>query len=205
MKLRNILINWSIEFAPIIIYFVMLWVMGDTQRGFVISTGVFTLSTVTALAVAYAREERIAIFAGVAGIFIIGFGIATVWLDNPHVFMFETTAYNAFFALVLLPGLFSGKGGLKHFFIGLFDLQEEGWYKLSLHYFILFVAIAVSNEYVWRTFSQETWIIVKYVASASTIGLGFFEIPLGKRYRNPTASAWGVRVTSKADAKKRDR
>jgi intracellular septation protein len=202
MKLRNILINWSIEFAPIIIYFAMLALIGDTRPGFVLSTAVFTFVTILALMVAYVREGRIAIFAGVAGAFIVGFGIATVWLDDPHVFMFETTAYNAFFALVLLPGLFMGRGDLKLFFIGLFDLQEEGWFKLSLHYFILFVIIAVSNEIVWRMYPQTVWIIVKYIASASTIGLGFLEIPLGKKYRNPTASAWGVRVTSKADQKR---
>jgi intracellular septation protein len=202
MKLRNILINWSIEFAPIIIYFAMLALIGDTRPGFVLSTAVFTFATILALMVAYVREGRIAIFAGVAGAFIVGFGIATVWLDDPHVFMFETTAYNAFFALVLLPGLFMGRGDLKLFFIGLFDLQEEGWFKLSLHYFILFVIIAVSNEIVWRMYPQTVWIIVKYIASASTIGLGFLEIPLGKKYRNPTASAWGVRVTSKADQKR---
>lgn len=199
MKLRNILINWSIEFAPIIIYFAMLAAIGDTRPGFVLSTAVFTLCTVFALAVAYIREERIAVFAGVAGAFIVGFGVATVLIDNPHIFMFETTAYNAFFALVLLPGLFMGRGDLKLFFIGLFDLKEEGWYKLSLHYCILFILIAISNEIVWRMYPQTVWIIVKYLSSISTIGLGFLEIPLGKKYRNPSASAWGVRVTSKAD------
>ena len=202
MKLRNILINWSIEFAPIMIYFAMLAAYGDTQAGFVISTGVFTLCTILALVVAYVREGRVAIFAAVAGAFIVCFGAATVWLDNPHVFMFEATAYNGFFALVLLPGLLVGKGNLKVFFIGLFDLKEEGWFKLSLHYFILFAVIAITNEFIWRTYSQEVWIITKYVASAWTIALGFAEIPLGKKYRNPTASAWGVRVTSKSDAKR---
>jgi hypothetical protein len=64
----------------------------------------------------------------------------------------------------------------------------------------LFAAIAIVNEFMWRNYPQEIWIISKYIATFSTVLLGFCEIPLGKRYRNPTASAWGVRVTSKADS-----
>ena len=198
-KLQNILINWAVEFGPIAIFFIMLAIMGETPSGFVLSTGVFTLGTIVALTVSYVREGRIALFAAVAGAFIVGFGIVTVISDNPNVFMFKDTAYNGFFALVLLPGLIARKGSLKLFFNSLFDLTEEGWFKLSFHYFILFALIAVSNEFIWRHYPQTVWIVSKYIATFSTVALGFCEIPLGKKYRNPTASAWGVRVTSRSD------
>lgn len=203
MKARNIIINWSIEFAPIILYFVLLAISGDSKTGFVISTGIFTLMTALALFVAYTREGRIAVFAGLSGLFIIVFGVATVWFDMPWVFMFEATVYNSIFALILLPGLLTGKGYLKKFFIGLFDIDDRGWFILSFRYFLLFLLTAIVNEYIWRNYSQSAWIINKYIASASAILLGFFQIPLGKRHRNPTASSWGVRVTSKADSKYR--
>lgn len=198
-KLLNVLINWSIEFGPIGIFFVMLGIVGENPQGFVESTAVFTLATIIALAVSYKREGHMAIFAAVAGAFIIGFGIVTVVTNNPHVFMFKDTAYNGFFALTLLPGLFTKKGYLKFFFNSLFDLTEQGWFKLSLHYFILFAVIAIVNEIIWRNYPQDVWIISKYIATFSTIALGFCEIPLGKKYRNSTASAWGVRLTSKSD------
>jgi intracellular septation protein len=198
-KLFNVLVNWSIEFGPIGIFFIMLFFMGETPHGFVLATGVFTIGTIVALATAYFREGRLAIFAAVAGAFIVGFGIATVITHNPHVFMFKDTAYNGFFALVLLPGLLKGKGYLKFFFHGLFDLKEEGWFKLSFHYFILFALIATVNEFMWRLYPQEIWIVSKYIATFATIALGFCEIPLGKKYRNPTATAWGVKVTSNSD------
>lgn len=198
-KWQNIIINWSIEFGPIAIFFSMLAFAGETERAFVIATGIFTVTTVIALMAAYIREKRIALFAAIAGTFIVGFGVATVYFDDPHLFMIKDTAYNGFLAIFLLPGLLVGKGNLKHLFEGLFDLKEEGWFKLSLHYFILFVCIAVANEFIWRNLSQTIWIISKYVATGATVGLGFCEIPLGKKYRNPSASAWGVKVTSKAD------
>ncbi len=198
-KLLNILINWSIEFGPIGIFFIMLATLGDTENGFVTSTAAFTIVTIMALTASYKREGHVAVFAAVAGTFIIGFGVATVVTHDPHLFMFKDTAYNGFFALVLLPGLFVKKGYLKFFVNSLFDLTDRGWFKLSFHYFILFTLIAVSNEIIWRNYPQEVWIISKYIATFATIALGFCEIPLGKKHRNPTASAWGVRITSKSD------
>lgn len=198
-KWQNILINWAVEFGPMGVFFGMLAFVGNDSKGFVVATGMFTLATILALLTAYIREGRVAIFALVAGAFIVVFGLATVYFDKPWIFQFEATMYHSFLALVLLPGLLRKHGSLKIFFIGLFDLKERGWFLISVHYFILFIVIAITNEFIWRTYPQSVWIIYKYIATISTIALGVCEIPVGKKYRNASATAWGVRTTSKSD------
>ena len=40
-------------------------------------------------------------------------------------------------------------------------MNEEGWMKLTKRFSALFLLLAVANEFVWRTFSQDFWVNFK--------------------------------------------
>lgn len=199
---KNIWLNWSIEFGPIVLFFVSLKIVGETDQGFVFSTALFTAATVAALLTAYIRDKRIAFFPIVNGIFVVLFGVFTVYLKQPHIFIIKDTIYNGFFATLLLAGLFFKRGFLKDMFASLFDMSDEGWRILSFRWMVMFALLAISNEYVWRFHSQQEWVMYKFFATIATTIFGFYQLFLSKKYRNPNASKWGMRIVSHIEVKK---
>jgi intracellular septation protein len=191
---KNVAINWSIEFGPIIAFFIVLAFLGNTDVGFIIATGVFTILTAVALLTAYTREKRIAFFPIIAGASVIGFGLATVFFQNPLIFIVKDTFYNGFFAFALLGGLLFGKGLLKPLFGALFDMKEEGWYILSRRWGIMFLILTILNEVAWRYYGRDIWVMYKFWSTIATTVFGMYQITLARRFRNAGSSPWGMRI-----------
>lgn len=193
---RNVLINWSIEFGPIAVFFLILYFLGNSDKGFIFATALFTLLTAAALVAAYYRDKRIALFPLIAGASVIFFGCITVLVMNPLIFIVKDSFYNGFFAVLLLGGVWFRKGMLKPLFGSLFDIKDKGWYVLSLRWGIMFLFLTIANEIVWRIFGRDAWIMYKFWSTIVTVVFGFYQITLSKKYRNDSATAWGMRIVS---------
>ncbi len=192
---KNIAISWSIEFGPIIVFFLALHFLGDTDSGFIASTGIFTVLTAVALTASYFYEKRIAWFPLIAGLSVIAFGVLTLVFKNPVFFILKDTLYNGFFAIFLLGGALFGKGLLKPLFIALFDITERGWFILSIRWGVFFLLLALSNEFIWHMYGRTVWVEYKFWSTIITAVFGFYQITLSKKYRNSSASEWGMRTT----------
>ena len=191
---KNIIISWSIEFGPIIVFFVALTFLGDTDKGFITSTTIFSVLTLVALIVSYLYEQRIAWFPLIAGVSVITFGVLTVIFKAPVLFILKDTLYNGIFGVFLLIGSMMGKGLLKKLFVALFDMSDKGWYILSLRWGIFFVLLAVGNEITWYMFGRDAWVMYKFWSTIATVVFGFYQITLSKKYRSSTSSPWGMRI-----------
>lgn len=191
---RNVLINWSIEFGPIISFFITLYLLGESDSGFLIATGIFTALTAFALSAAFIRERRIALFPLISGFSVVLFGVITLFYQNPLIFILKDTFYNGAFALLLLVGIIFGKGLLKPMFASLFDMQDEGWRILSLRWGIFFLLLTLGNEYSWRILGREVWVDYKFWSTIATTIFGSYQIFLSRKFRNPEASPWGMRI-----------
>jgi intracellular septation protein len=192
--LRNILISWSIEFGPIIVFFIALSFLGSTDQGFITSTTIFSALTAVALIVSYIYEKRIAWFPLIAGVSVVFFGFLTFILKEPMLFIFKDTLYNGLFGVFLLVGVVFKKGLLKSLFVALFDMSDRGWYILSLRWGVFFVLLAIGNEISWRFFGRDVWVAYKFWSTIATVIFGFYQITLSKKYRNDTASPLGLRT-----------
>ena len=73
----------------------------------------------------------------------------------------KPTIVNALFGFALLGGLAFGKSLLGYVFNAAFQLDAEGWRKLTIRWGIFFLFLAVLNEVVWRNFSDDTWVAFK--------------------------------------------
>jgi intracellular septation protein len=40
-------------------------------------------------------------------------------------------------------------------------MKEEGWLILTRRLALMFTALAVTNEFVWRTMSNDTWVKIE--------------------------------------------
>jgi intracellular septation protein len=67
----------------------------------------------------------------------------------------------ALFAVVLFGGLIAKRPLLKMLMGSALDLDDAGWWKLTLRFALFFAAVAILNEIVWRTQPEETWATFK--------------------------------------------
>lgn len=191
---KAVIISWSIEFGPIALFFIALSLLGSGDREFLISTGIFTFFTAVALVASYILEKRVAWFPLIAGASVLFFGVITLFYKNPEIFMVKDTFYNGFFAIFLLVGACFKKAMLKPLFISLFDIQERGWFILSLRWGIFFLVLTILNELIWRNYSNEVWVSYKFWSTLATAVFGFYQLTLSKKWRNTTASPLGMRT-----------
>ena len=128
---------------------------------FFIATGLFMAATALALIVSWILTRTLPMMPLISGIVVFVFGALTLWLQNDTFIKMKPTIVNSMFAIVLLGGLFFGKSLLGYVFNSAFQLDEEGWNKLTLRWGLFFIVLAVLNEVVWRNFSTDFWVAFK--------------------------------------------
>ncbi len=153
---RNQVIKLLVELGPLVVFFV-----GNSRFGIFAGTGAFMVATLIALAVSRALLGRIPTMPLVSGFFVLVFGGLTLWLQDDQFIKLKPTIVNGLFAAILFAGLAANKSLLKIVFGDVFRLTEEGWRQLTFRWGLFFVALALVNEIVWRSFSTDFWVSFK--------------------------------------------
>ena len=98
----------------------------------------------------------------ISGILITFFGGLTIYYNNPVFIYIKPTIINILFGLALLFGkYFTNEPILKKILGKSIVLKDEGWNILSRRWIFFFFSIALLNEIVWRTQSEEFWVNFK--------------------------------------------
>lgn len=189
MLTRGFLVSFAIEFGPITLFF-----LGTELGNFFVGTALLVASTALALLVSLIRDKRIPSFSLISSSFVLVFGMATLIMMNPLWLVLEYTLYNGLFGLAMFLGLAFNRPLLKPLFEGMFQITDRAWSLLSIRWGIFFLLTALSNEYVWRNFSEETWVYYRLAAAVVLCVFGFSQFFLARRERLPHASPWGLRV-----------
>lgn len=186
----KVCISWGIEFGPIVVFF-----LTSDSLGFMPATIIFVSLTAVALAVAYVKDRRIALFPLLAGLSVIGFGALTIFLNNPFFLIIKDTVYNGAFALALAVGLYVFKEPiLKDLFSALFCMTERGWIILSRRWMVMFLLLTIGNEIARQVFASDMWVFYKMCATLLTIVFGLYQLTLSKRERLPHSNKWGMNI-----------
>ena len=175
-------IKFITDFGPLLIFFTFYY-----KSGLNLSVAIppLIIATLASLAVIYLLEKKISIMPLTSGIIITFFGGLTLYFDNPIFIYMKPTVVNILFAVVLLFGKFFSKEPLlKKLFNNSFKLMDKGWIIFNNRWILFFLFLAVLNEIVWRTQSEEFWVNFK-VWGLMPISFAFaaFQIPLIKKYR----------------------
>jgi intracellular septation protein len=144
-------------FSPLIERFMAPGLFEGPSGNIFTATAVFIPVTIVALIAGVVLTRRIPIMPLVSGIFVIIFGALTLWLQNDIFIKMKPTIVNTLFGAILLGGLAMGRPLIRYVLDAAFDLQPEGWRKLTLNWGLFFLFLAVLNEVVWRNFSSEFW------------------------------------------------
>ena len=152
-------IKFITDFGPLLIFFTFYY---RSEKNLTVAIPPFIVATIIALAVVWFLEKKIPMVPLLGGIFITLFGGLTIYFDNPIFIYIKPTIINILFGIGLLVGkFFTDEPLLKKMLGNSLSLTEEGWKVLNSRWVYFFFGLALLNEIIWRTQSEEFWVNFK--------------------------------------------
>ena len=152
-------IKFITDFGPLLIFFTFYY---RSEKNLTVAIPPFIVATIIALAVVWFLEKKIPMVPLLGGIFITLFGGLTIYFDNPIFIYIKPTIINILFGCGLLVGkFFTDEPLLKKMLGNSLSLTDEGWKVLNLRWVYFFFGLALLNEIIWRTQSEEFWVNFK--------------------------------------------
>jgi intracellular septation protein len=153
------LLKFITDFGPLLIFFV---VYSKSGKNLNIAIPPLIIATIIAVLVSYVVEKKIPYIPLIGGIIISIFGGLTLYFNNPVFLYMKPTIINIIFGLALaFEGFFTKEHILKKMLGKSISLSDEGWKALTIRWMFFFFSLALLNEYVWRTQTEEFWVNFK--------------------------------------------
>ena len=153
------LLKFTTDFGPLLVFFFFYY---NSDKSLKIAIPPFIIATLVSLAIVWMLEKKIPMVPLISGILITFFGGLTIYFDNPVFIYIKPTIINILFGLALLFGkYFTNEPILKKILGKSIILADEGWNILTKRWTIFFFSLALLNELVWRTQSEEFWVNFK--------------------------------------------
>jgi len=153
------LLKFITDFGPLLIFFFFYY---DSNKDLKVAIPPFIIATIISLVVVWFLEKKIPMVPLLGGVLITFFGGLTIYFDNPVFIYIKPTIINLLFGLALLFGkYFTNEPILKKMLGKSIALTNEGWEILNKRWMLFFFALAILNELVWRTQSEEFWVNFK--------------------------------------------
>ena len=167
-----------VEFGPLVLFFVAnarpkLFepllarilspeLLAGPNAGLFTATSVLMVSVVAALAVSFAVTRRLPVVPLVTAVLAVSFGALTLYLQDTTFIKMKVTVIYALFGAALFAGLAMNRLFLPFMFNNAMALTERGWRLLTVRWGAFFFALAILNEIVWRTQSNDVWVAFKF-------------------------------------------
>ncbi|MGY6697836.1 MAG: inner membrane-spanning protein YciB [Roseinatronobacter sp.] len=156
----------GLELGPVLLFFAgyistrgQSYVIGGTEYdAFILLTAAFIPLMAVATFVLWKLSGRLSKLQLVTLVMVVVFGGLTVWLNDERFFKMKPTAVYSIFAGLLFIGLARGQSWLELVMEGALPLTHEGWMLLTKRLAVMFAAMALANEFVWRTMSTDMWV-----------------------------------------------
>ncbi len=153
------LIKFVTDFGPLLIFFTFYYKSGKDLK---VAIPPFVISTIIAVIIVWFIEKKIPMIPLIGGILITLFGGLTIYFNDPIFIYIKPTIINILFGLALLFGkFFTDEPVLKKILGKSIKLNDEGWKILNLRWIFFFFGLAILNEFIWRTQSEEFWVNFK--------------------------------------------
>lgn len=158
-----------LELGPVLIFFLVFIlkrgettvIAGQEYSAFILATLVFIPALALATLIQWRLTGKLAPMQIATLVLVIVFGGLSVWLNDPRFFKMKPTMIYLLFAAILGYSLLARKNWLQAVLSEALPMDAIGWRKLTLRMALLFLALAVANEVVWRTMSETTWVYFK--------------------------------------------
>jgi len=171
------LLKFITDLGPLVIFFLFYY---NNEKNLIIAIPPLIVATMVSVLVVWLIEKKIPMVPLLSGVLITLFGGLTIYFDDPVFIYMKPTIINILFGLALLLGkYFTKEPVLKKILGKSLPLSDEGWKLLNNRWTYFFFFLAILNELVWRTQSEEFWVNFKvwgmlpitFIFTAFQIGL----------------------------------
>src|SRR3984893_2158256 len=171
-------------FEPAVAPFLPPAVLSGPNAGLFTATLVLMAAVALALAVSFVSTRRLPAVPLMTAVLVLVFGGLTLYLQDATFIKMKPTVLYAGFGVALIGGLAMNKPVLSIVFENAMALTESGWQLSLLRWGGFFLALALLNEIVWRTQSNDAWVAFKFPGIFILILLfSAAQVPLILRYK----------------------
>ena len=173
--------KFGLEFGPLLAFFIAFGRLkahtftfaGTEYSGFILATAIFVPLMVLSTGILWRLTGRLSPMQVATLVLVIVFGGLTIWLNDPRFLKMKVTLIYLLFAGILTLGMVLGKSWLALVMDEVLPLMPEGWRILTWRLIAFFLGLAVANEVIWRTMSDQAWVNFK-TFGLSALVFGFF-------------------------------
>ncbi|UDL93183.1 septation protein A [Lichenihabitans sp. PAMC28606] len=170
----NPLVKLALEFGPLALFFI-----ASARYNLYVATATLMVGVVVTLAISFWLTRRVPTMPLVTAVAVLFFGALTFYFNDPTFIKLKPTIVNCLFGAALLGGLIFNKPLLPILLDSAFNLDREGWQKLSFRWGLFFFFLAALNEVVWRTQTDVFWAAFKVFGTMPiTIVFALCQVPL---------------------------
>ncbi len=165
-KTVNPILKQVLELGPTLLFFLIYLqikdntytLAGTEYTGFIVATLIFVPILLVAMGILWMLTRTLSRMQIFTAFMVIFFGGLTAWFNDERFFKMKTSIVYGFFALILGIGLLRGKSYLQWIMGEFLPMKPEGWMIFTKRVALMFLALAVANEIIWRTQSTELWV-----------------------------------------------
>ncbi|MBO6504521.1 MAG: septation protein IspZ [Kordiimonadaceae bacterium] len=146
----------AIEFGSLIAFFVAFQL-----GGIYAATVTFMVAHPLSMIAAKKLLGHIAKMQWFTLVVVLLMGGLTLWLQDETFVKMKLTVINSIFASILLFGLVTNRLYVKTLMGSALEMPDHVWRVFTRNLISFFLASAALNEFIWRSFSTDTWVTFK--------------------------------------------
>jgi intracellular septation protein len=150
------MIKLLVEFGPVIVFLVTY-----KYSNILMATKLMIAVTILCLIISYIIDKRISMPLLLSAIILIVTGSVTLLTGDPKYIKMKPTIVYLIFSLALYVSTLKNRPLMKDILGNLFVMDNKHWINLSTRFAGYFLFMALTNEIVWRYFSESTWVNFK--------------------------------------------
>jgi intracellular septation protein len=152
----NPLLKLALDLGPLLIFFA-----ANGLFGILPATAIFMVAMLVAIGAGITIERKISPVPLITLVLVLVFGGLTLWLADEFFIKIKPTILYTMFAAILIGGLFSKRLLIKFVMGQSVQMPDAAWRTLTWRWGFFFLALAAANEFIWRSFSTDTWVAFK--------------------------------------------
>jgi intracellular septation protein len=173
-------IKHAVEYGPIVLFFISYKIWGLMP-----ATAVLVAASVAAVAIGFIRARRLPWAPIITTAIVVLFGGLTLVFHDDRFIKMKPTAVYSLFAITLWAGLLLKKPLMERLMGAGIKMDHAGWRKLEARFALFCVGMAVLNEIVWRTQTENFWVNFKFGSIFFTFLFMVTQLPMIKRHLLP--------------------
>ena len=185
------LLTSLLEIGPVIIFFlIFVWRRGETimiggheYSSLIQATAIFVPLMILSTFIGWFLNGYVSKVQVLTLVLVVVFGALTVFLNDEKFFKMKPTIIYLLFGGVITFGHIRGHDYIHSLMGDRIPMSVTGWAIVSKRLAAFFFALAVLNEFVWRTQTSDTWVYFKtFGLSGAIIFFIVLQYPVLKKY-----------------------